>query len=374
MNAPKRVFPVETEPEGPFPLLIGLEGPAGGGKSLSALRLAAGIQRVRKGPIVVIDTEAGRSRMYHAQVPFSLVKFDPPCRPGDFLEAIKQQLLLEPSAIIVDSLSDEHEGPGGVLEWHEEEVDRRLKPEERNDWRRRDALAMAGWIKPKADRVRMVNGFLRITTPLIFTFRAREKTKPIKGADGKTVPTKVGYQAIAPAEIVHAMTLMCLLPPQANGVPVWRSESAGEDFLLKWPNFLQHLTGRGQLSEDIGENLGNWAAGSKDKPSVVSTANTSSPETAAVNTQTSPPTPPDRPAGGLAVAHAAPPADIDESERIDRIDAALGRWADQGSEVLKRAWSEISPADQKILKAALDRRHKLRAKQVDDEFPARPVS
>jgi hypothetical protein len=106
-----------------------------------------------------------------------------------------------------------------------------------------------------------------------------------------------------------------------------------------------------------------------------------------------PPTPPDRTAGGLAVAHAAPPADIDdsergkssaghpqlwpllidESERIDRIDAALGRWAEQGSEVLKRAWSEISPADQKILKAALDRRHKLRAKQVDDEFPARPV-
>jgi hypothetical protein len=92
-----------------------------------------------------------------------------------------------------------------------------------------------------------------------------------------------------------------------------------------------------------------------------------------VNTQTSPPTPPDRPAGGLAVAHAAPPADIDDSERIDRIDAALGRWAEQGSEVLKRAWSEISPADQKILKAALDRRHKLRAKQVDDELPARPV-
>jgi hypothetical protein len=270
MTAPKRIFTVETQPRGPFPLLIGIEGPPGGGKTLSALRLAKGIQDVRGGPIVVVDTEAGRSAMYHAQIPFHLVRFNPPFRPDHFLEAVRQQLPVEgkpggqvpgPAAIIVDSLSDEHEGAGGVLEWHDEEIDRRLG-DQRDNWQRREAMGMAGWIKPKAARNAMVNGFLRITTPLIFTFRAREKTKPVKDErTGKVVPTKIGYQAIAPAEILHAMTLVCLLPPHAEGKPVWRSESAGEDFLLKWPNFLQSLTGTGVLDETIGERLARWSMG-----------------------------------------------------------------------------------------------------------------
>ena len=365
MSPPKRVFPVETQPTGPFPLLIGLSGPPGGGKSLSALRLAAGIQRVRKGPIVVIDTEAGRSRMYHAQIPFLLVKFDPPCRPSDFLDAVLQQLQHNPAAIIIDSISDEHEGPGGVLEWHEEEVDRRLKPEERNDWRRRDALAMAGWIRPKADRVRMVNGFLRIAVPLIFTFRAREKTRPVKGADGKTVPTKIGYQAIAPSEIVHAMTLMCLLPPHADGVPVWRSESAGEDFLLKWPNFLQSATGTGQFSEDIGERLAIWAAGGGE---MVTRSNA----VASLRAGATPPQPetsPPEPAGGAdEVAQVAgPPAGLaeDESERLIRVEAQLRLAAQQGYAALKTCWNSLPAADTILLKALRDRHLIPTAREVD---------
>ena len=365
MSPPKRVFPVETQPTGPFPLLIGLSGPPGGGKSLSALRLAAGIQRVRKGPIVVIDTEAGRSRMYHAQIPFLLVKFDPPCRPSDFLDAVLQQLQHNPAAIIIDSISDEHEGPGGVLEWHEEEVDRRLKPEERNDWRRRDALAMAGWIRPKADRVRMVNGFLRIAVPLIFTFRAREKTKPVKGADGKTVPTKIGYQAIAPSEVVHAMTLMCLLPPHADGVPVWRSESAGEDFLLKWPNFLQSATGTGQFSEDIGERLAIWAAGGGE---MVTRSNA----VASLRAGATPPQPetsPPEPAGGAdEVAQVAgPPAGLaeDESERLIRVESELRAAANQGYVALKTCWNSLPAADTILLKALRDRHLIPIAREVD---------
>jgi hypothetical protein len=83
------------------------------------------------------------------------------------------------------------------------------------------------------------------------------------------------------------------------------------------------------------------------------------PETAAVPQP--PPTPPGESAGVLAA-----PAGIDESERIDRLDAFLAREAEQGMEMLQRAWStKISPADQKILRAALDRRHKPAAAAAD---------
>ena len=42
------------------PLMIGLMGPSGGGKTYSALRLATGIQRVAGGDIFMIDTERRR--------------------------------------------------------------------------------------------------------------------------------------------------------------------------------------------------------------------------------------------------------------------------------------------------------------------------
>lgn len=258
-----RVFPVETHPKGPWPLLIGLQGPPGSGKSLSSLRLARGIQSVRPGPIRVIDTEAGRSAAYRADIEFGLVRLDPPYRPTRFLAAIQELIRLDaPACIIVDSLSDFWDGTGGILEWHEQEVSRRVGKGNEENWARRDAVSMAAWIVPKADLNRFGGGVLRITTPIIFTFRAREKTRPIRDpATGKTVPTKLGYIAIAPAEICHAMTAMCLLPPHADGRPIWKSEEVGQDFLLKRPNFLREILTEAQLDETTGAKLATWAQG-----------------------------------------------------------------------------------------------------------------
>jgi hypothetical protein len=371
----QRIFPIETEPTGPFPLLIGLEGPPGGGKTYSALRLALGIQRVRKGPIDVIDTEAGRSSVYREHIEFGLVRLAPPYRPSRFLAAIRECIALDsPGAIIVDSLSDEHEGEGGVLEWHEEEVSRRLG-EQKDDWRRREAMGQAGWIIPKQDRTRLISSLLRITTPMIFTFRAREKTKPIaQERNGRTVtvPTRMGYQAIAPAEICHAMTCMCLLPPNADGKPSWKTDEAGQDFLLKRPNFLAQILTEAQLDEDTGEKLAIWAAGggaeATSKPSVerdVSPPRVPSPSEAAggADPNTAPPA-----VTSVNVASAGsrgyPDTDkvtISESDEIAEADALLAEAAETGSmSELEAAWKTLPMEARYTLKAALDRRHKPR--------------
>src|SRR3954468_747728 len=158
-EAPKYVAEPATRSE--EPLLIGIVGPPGGGKTLSALKLAKGIQSVRDGDIIVIDTEGGRSRKYNDQIPFKIVEMVGG-RSNDFLEAIRAQLPLSPAAIIVDSMSDEHEA---YLEWHDEMVPKMGN----NEW--------AAWAKPKAARKQLISGLLKIKVPLIFTFRAREKTK-----------------------------------------------------------------------------------------------------------------------------------------------------------------------------------------------------
>jgi hypothetical protein len=247
---------------GEEPLLIGLVGPPGGGKTVSALRLAAGMRAVRPGPVVLIDTEGGRSRKYSPapgqtasldRYTFEFLRVDmaPPFRSHDFLAAIKAQLPLRPAAIIVDSLSDEHEGEGGYLEWHDELVPKFGG----NEW--------AAWSTPKAARKRLISGLLQIKVPILFTFRAREKTatEPGKGKGGKDKITNIGWMPVAPLEIVHTLDLTCILPPRADGVPVWSSEKVGEGFIVKLPAFLAPLIQEGALSEAAGAALARWAMG-----------------------------------------------------------------------------------------------------------------
>jgi AAA domain len=314
------------------PLLIGIIGPPGGGKSLSSLKLAKGIQRVRPGPIVVIDTEGGRSRKYADLIPFEIVEFAPPCRSERFLEAIKAQLPKNPAAIILDSASEEHEGEGGYLEWHDEMVPLMGG----NEW--------AAWSKPKASRKKLISGLLHIKTPLIFTFRAREKTKqnPDPRAKRNEKIINIGWQPVAPLEIVHTLDLTCILPPRADGVPVWKSDKIGEDFIIKLPNYLAPFIKEGQsLSEDMGEAFANWARGSAPRVAPnPSAAPVSPPEAGAVEEETT-------------------------TDRIARLDKALGIAAVKGMAALKEAWSAIEADDKPLLKAALDKRHKVTAEAVD---------
>jgi hypothetical protein len=245
MNAPARyqAVPATRSEE---PLLLGMIGPPGGGKTLSSLKVAKGIQSVRGGDIIVIDTEGGRSRKYNDLIPFNIVELTN-ARSGDFLECIKAQLLAKPAAIIVDSMSDEHEA---YLEWHDEMVPKMGN----NEW--------AAWAKPKAARKQLISGILKIKTPLIFTFRAREKTKQ-DVQNGKKVVTNIGWQPVAPLEIVHTLDLTCILPPRADGVPVWKSDKIGEDFIIKLPNYLAPYIEAGKpLSEEMGAAFARWAQGS----------------------------------------------------------------------------------------------------------------
>lgn len=240
------------------PLSIGLSGPPGGGKTVSSLRLGTGICRARGGELFVIDTERGRSLKYADAYKFRHVPFDPPFGPDAYLEAIRHCVERGAGAIVVDSMSDEHEGEGGVLDWHDRELDRMAG----NDWSKRERVGQAAWIKPKAARRSLINGIGQVVVPLILCFRAREKVKQVKDERGKMAPTNIGFQPIAPSEIVHQLDLNCLLPPRAEGVPVWSSDKAGEDFVLKLPSFLKPFIQDGKpLDEDMGEAFARWAMG-----------------------------------------------------------------------------------------------------------------
>src|SRR3989304_2014365 len=103
-------------------LLIGLIGPSGGGKTYTAMRLASGICGDK--PFAVIDTEAGRAKHYADAFKFDHGDLKPPFRPNTYAEAIKAADEAGYPVIVVDSASHEHAGEGGLLDWHDEELNR----------------------------------------------------------------------------------------------------------------------------------------------------------------------------------------------------------------------------------------------------------
>lgn len=258
MNAPQRNFEARDGKREHTPLLIGLTGPSGGGKTFSAFRLATGIQSVVGGEIYMIDTENRRGLHYADRFKFKHVDMQPPFGSLDYLAALEFCVVKGAKTIIVDSMSHEHEGPGGLLDLHERELDRLAG----NDWGKRERVKMLAWSEPKQRRRQLLNGMLRLDANLIFCFRAKQTAKPVK-KDGKTEVEQLGFMPIAGDEFVFEMTLNCLLPPAAGGVPKWQSEETGEQMMIKLPEqFRTWLLDKQQpLDESVGAGLARWASG-----------------------------------------------------------------------------------------------------------------
>ena len=240
------------------PLLIGLVGPTFTGKTKSALRLAEGIQRVRGGKVVGLDTEANRMKHYAKEHKFLHCQFTPPFGSDRYGEAmIAAAKEAAGGVVIVDSMSHEHEGQGGYLEFHEEEVKRLM---EHGGFRNEFAAQIPAWNKPVARRRRLINQVLQMDCAFIFCFRAKEKLKIQNGKD----PVQLGWQAIAGEEFSFEMTVRCLLTPGCSGVPDWSEEAIRLGVPKRNTEHAALMTDGKPLDEHTGELLARWAAGDLD--------------------------------------------------------------------------------------------------------------
>jgi hypothetical protein len=230
-------------------LLIGLVGPSGGGKTYTAMELASGIAGDK--PFAVIDTEARRALHYADRFRFDHGDLKPPFRPDAYSDAIKAADDAGYTVIVVDNMSHVHYGEGGILEWHDEELDRMAG----NDWDKRDRCTQAAWIKPKMSHKRMVQRLLQVRAHLIICLRAEEKTKMIKNPQsGKMVPTNIGWQPICEKNLPYELTVSVLLEPERPGVPI----------PLKLQEQHRELFPAGkQLTHSSGRLIAQWASGGK---------------------------------------------------------------------------------------------------------------
>lgn len=240
-------------------LLIGLAGPSGSGKTASALKLARGILGGQDDGIFVIDTEANRASHYACAPgektgPFAFrfqhCEMKPPFSSDAYREVIGAAVDAGAKVIIVDSMSHEHEGQGGMLEAQAAELARMGGQESKK---------FSAWIKPKADHNKLVNFILQQRCHFIFCFRAKDKMKLLKvekNGRQSVEPVQLGWTAICSDRFEYEMTTLLMLPPTARGVPDLSLESTKVN-----AHHVDFFPPGEAITEECGRKLAEWARG-----------------------------------------------------------------------------------------------------------------
>ncbi len=195
--------------------LIAIAGPGGAGKTKSALRLARGIAGP-EGTIGFADTENKRALFYAREHSFDHCPIYEPFTPAKYVTAVERSRAAGHAVLIIDSMSHEWSGLGGLLDMHEAELERMAG----DDWSKREKMTYAAWIKPKAQHKAMMARLLQLNTHVIFCLRAEEKIAMEKNERGKIVPVKLGFQPVCGKDFMFDMTVAFMLSDQAPGVPV----------------------------------------------------------------------------------------------------------------------------------------------------------
>jgi hypothetical protein len=181
-------------------LRLGMSGPAGSGKTYSALLIAHGLG----GRIGLIDTEHGSGDLYADLLPegYDVLQLTPPFTPSRYIDAIHAMEQAGVSTIIVDSLSHAWSGEGGSLDKHGKIADR-----SGNSWQ--------AWRQVTPEHNALVEALLQSPCHVIATMRA--KTEYVQEKDersGRLVVRKIGLAPVMRDGIEYEFTIFMELDTQ----------------------------------------------------------------------------------------------------------------------------------------------------------------
>ncbi len=170
---------------------ICLAGPAGAGKSYSALLLASGLGL----KIAMIDTEHGSGDLYSDVLEYDIVQLSPPFECQKYLDAIQQAEKEDYGVIIIDSLSHAWAGEGGLLDLHTK-IANTGKENSYTAWRQVTPLHNA-----------LIEAMLQSKCHIIATARSKMEYTIEKDTNGRTTIREVGLQPVFRDGIEFEFTL-----------------------------------------------------------------------------------------------------------------------------------------------------------------------
>lgn len=240
-------------------LVVGIAGISGSGKTRTAIEFAYGLANYDATKVGFIDTENKRGSLYadvlktHAthptDEPFWIADLEPPFTPERFSEAILAFQRHGVEVLIIDSVTHEYEGTGGILEIREPAPGSRGK---------RDNVA-------KERHKKFMNVLLQSDMHVVPCIRAREKVV-IEKKGGETVYVPQGVQPVQEKNFMFELTASLLM---------WNEGKAQQ--VIKCPGELRELLGReeGYITSADGKAVRDWVdGGAKLDPEIERARNT----------------------------------------------------------------------------------------------------
>lgn len=220
-------------------LRLGLVGPAGSGKTMTALRIAAGIG----GRVAVIDTERGSASLYSGErgLEFDVMELES-YEAERFLEAINAAVAGGYSVLVIDSLSHAWAGKGGILEF----VDKAGK-------RNQGGGNFGAWRDATPRHNQLVDAILGAPLHVICTLRSKVEYV-VENVGGRNQVRKVGLQPVQRDGLEYEFTVVGDVS-QDHDLVITKTRAA----------FLKDAVIR-EAGEDLGRQLAAWLAGGASAP------------------------------------------------------------------------------------------------------------
>ncbi len=155
--------------------------PSGGGKSYGALRVAKGLADALSKDtgveerIAYIGTEGSRDKYYADEFDYDLLQLKAPFEPEKYIDAIDEALDAGYKVIVIDSITHEWKGKGGMLEIHS----------------KMSGNSYTNWSKLTPRHEKFIDKILESEAYIIATVRGKDKYV-LEEQNGKQVPRKVG--------------------------------------------------------------------------------------------------------------------------------------------------------------------------------------
>lgn len=180
-------------------LRLGLSAISGGGKTYSALLLARGLV-TSWDKIAVIDTENNSASLYSHLGDFNTIELTAPYTPERYIDAIKVCENAGMECIVIDSITHEWDGKGGMLEIHSSMT----------------GNSFTNWSSLTPRHQKFIDSITQSKCHVVTTVRRKQEYEMSKDNNGKTKVEKAGLKEITREGFEYELTVNFNLDEKHN--------------------------------------------------------------------------------------------------------------------------------------------------------------
>lgn len=179
---------------------LGLSAVSGGGKTYSALLIGKGLAHGDYSKVAIIDTENGSADLYSHLGAYNVFTLKAPFSPERYVEAIGICEKAGMEVIIVDSITHEWDGVGGILSIADSMT----------------GNSYTNWSKITPRHNAFIQAILQSSCHVITTVRRKQDYEMTTNSQGKLVPQKVGLKEVTREGFEYELTLNLELDTKHN--------------------------------------------------------------------------------------------------------------------------------------------------------------